>query len=117
MGGHVGGGGHHAGGGRRSSVERAFETASPSHSGAGCAEVGGMVTGPGAASAASMSGLAGAGSPSLNSGGGGGGGGLGPSEAHAGPRIFVGKLPKGTVEEDVKQYFMQCVNIPLVVEV
>lgn len=101
----------HLGGGRRSSVERAFETASPAHSGPGHpAEEGGGL-GPGGAAAASLGGMGGGaaaggpGSPSPNSGG---GGGMGPSEAHAGPRIFVGKLPKGTVEDDVKQYFMQC---------
>lgn len=71
----------------------------------------------GAAPGVSLSGMsAGAaaaavgGSPSPSSGG---GGGMGPSEAHAGPRIFVGKLPKGTVEDDVKQYFMQCVFDPM----
>ena len=52
---------------------------------------------------------------SLGLGGSGGGGGPGsvtsgggPSEANAGPRIFVGKLTKGTTEEDVKQYFTRC---------
>jgi hypothetical protein len=51
---------------------------------------------------------------SLGPGGGAGGpgsvtsGGGGPSEAHAGPRIFVGKLTKGTTEDDVKQYFTRC---------
>ncbi len=51
---------------------------------------------------------------SLGPGGSGGGGpgsvtsGGGPSEANAGPRIFVGKLTKGTTEEDVKQYFTRC---------
>ena len=54
---------------------------------------------------------------SLGPGGGAGGpgsvtsGGNGPSEAHAGPRIFVGKLTKGTTEDDVKQYFTRCALI------
>ena len=54
---------------------------------------------------------------SLGPGGSGGGGGPGsvtsgggPSEANAGPRIFVGKLTKGTTEEDVKQYFTRCAS-------
>ena len=50
--------------------------------------------------------------PVGSSGGGGGPGsvtsGGAPSEANAGPRIFVGKLTKGTTEEDVKQYFTRC---------
>eukprot|EP00887_Chlorella_sp_A99_P002740 scaffold6.g2740.t1 len=37
--------------------------------------------------------------------GGGGGGALGPPSARAGPRIFVGKLNKETMEQDVKEYF------------
>lgn len=69
--------------------------------------------GPRPPSAASLSGISGdglaAGGPGSPSSA---GVADGVAKAAQGPRIFVGKLPKGTVEEDVKQYFMQCAAKP-----